>query len=205
MTRPLLTQVGVDPDVLAGKVHEQLSRLPRAEGGAEPGLVARRPGRCSRRRTRTAATWATTTSRSSTSCWRWPTRSASPRTRCSTALRDGAGQPPGHDAGPRADLPGPGQVRARPDRGGPRGQARPGHRARRGDPPGDPGAVAPHQEQPRPHRRARRRQDGHRRGAGQPHHRGRRARGPQGQARRSRSTWAPWWPGPSTAASSRSA
>ncbi len=38
MTRPLLTQVGVDPDVLAGKVHEQLARLPRAEGGAEPGL-----------------------------------------------------------------------------------------------------------------------------------------------------------------------
>ena len=38
MTRPLLAQVGIDPDVLAGKVHEQLSRLPRAEGGAEPGL-----------------------------------------------------------------------------------------------------------------------------------------------------------------------
>ena len=38
MTRPLLTQVGVDPDVLAGRVHEQLSRLPRAEGGSEPGL-----------------------------------------------------------------------------------------------------------------------------------------------------------------------
>jgi ATP-dependent Clp protease ATP-binding subunit ClpB len=38
MTRPLLSQVGIDPDVLAGKVHEQLSRLPRAEGGAEPGL-----------------------------------------------------------------------------------------------------------------------------------------------------------------------
>jgi ATP-dependent Clp protease ATP-binding subunit ClpB len=38
MTRPLLTQVGVDPDVLGGKVHEQLSRLPRAEGGGEPGL-----------------------------------------------------------------------------------------------------------------------------------------------------------------------
>ncbi|MGO9128853.1 MAG: ATP-dependent Clp protease ATP-binding subunit [Bryobacteraceae bacterium] len=37
-TRPLLTQVGVDPDTLAGKVHEQLSRLPRAEGGSEPGL-----------------------------------------------------------------------------------------------------------------------------------------------------------------------
>ena len=38
MTRPLLSQVGVDPDVLAGKVQEQLSRLPRAQGGAEPGL-----------------------------------------------------------------------------------------------------------------------------------------------------------------------
>ena len=37
-TRPLLTQVGVDPDVLAGRVHEQLARLPRAEGGSEPGL-----------------------------------------------------------------------------------------------------------------------------------------------------------------------
>jgi len=38
MTRPLLAQVGVDPDTLAGKVQEQLSRLPRAQGGAEPGL-----------------------------------------------------------------------------------------------------------------------------------------------------------------------
>jgi ATP-dependent Clp protease ATP-binding subunit ClpB len=38
MTRPLLRQAGVDPDVLAGKVHDQLIRLPRAEGGAEPGL-----------------------------------------------------------------------------------------------------------------------------------------------------------------------
>jgi ATP-dependent Clp protease ATP-binding subunit ClpB len=38
MTRPLLTQVGVDPDALGEKVREQLNRLPRAEGGAEPGL-----------------------------------------------------------------------------------------------------------------------------------------------------------------------
>jgi ATP-dependent Clp protease ATP-binding subunit ClpB len=38
MTRPLLTQVGVDPDALADKVREQLNRLPRAQGGAEPGL-----------------------------------------------------------------------------------------------------------------------------------------------------------------------
>src|SRR5580700_5401244 len=38
MTRPLLSAVGVDPDVLAGKVQDQLLRLPRASGGAEPGL-----------------------------------------------------------------------------------------------------------------------------------------------------------------------
>jgi ATP-dependent Clp protease ATP-binding subunit ClpB len=30
--------VGVDPDVLAGRVHDQLIRLPQAQGGAEPGL-----------------------------------------------------------------------------------------------------------------------------------------------------------------------
>ena len=38
MTRPLLSQVGVDPDSLAGKVHDQLLRLPRAQGGSEPGI-----------------------------------------------------------------------------------------------------------------------------------------------------------------------
>jgi ATP-dependent Clp protease ATP-binding subunit ClpB len=38
MTRPLLTQVGVDPDALSRKIHEQLARLPRAQGGAEPGV-----------------------------------------------------------------------------------------------------------------------------------------------------------------------
>ena len=38
MTRPLLSAVGVDPDALAGKVHDQLLRLPQASGGAEPGL-----------------------------------------------------------------------------------------------------------------------------------------------------------------------
>src|ERR1700722_14329037 len=38
MTRPLLSQVGIDPDALAEKTREQLSRLPRAQGGAEPGI-----------------------------------------------------------------------------------------------------------------------------------------------------------------------
>src|ERR1039457_3984022 len=38
MTRPLLQQVGVDADDLSRRVHEQLGRLPRAQGGSEPGL-----------------------------------------------------------------------------------------------------------------------------------------------------------------------
>ena len=38
MTRPLLSAVGVDPDALAGRMHDQLLRLPQASGGAEPGL-----------------------------------------------------------------------------------------------------------------------------------------------------------------------
>ena len=44
-------------------------------------------------------------------------------------------------------------------------QARPGHRPRRGDPPRDPGALAPDEEQSGPDRRSRRRQDGDRRRA----------------------------------------
>jgi ATP-dependent Clp protease ATP-binding subunit ClpB len=38
LTRPLLSQVGVDPDALAAKVNEELAHLPRAQGGSEPGL-----------------------------------------------------------------------------------------------------------------------------------------------------------------------
>ena len=58
------------------------------------------------------------------------------------------------------------------------GQARPGDRPRRGDPPGDPGPLAPDQEQPGADRRPRRRQDGDRRGAGAADRRRRRAREP---------------------------
>ena len=99
------------------------------------------------------------------------------------ALKDVRGSHRVTSQNPEEPVPGPREVRPRPHRGGPRGQARPGHRPRRGDPPRHPGAVAPHQEQPGAHRRAGRRQDGHRRGPGPPHRRGRRARGPQEQAR----------------------
>ena len=91
-------------------------------------------------------------------------------------------QPAGHRPEPRGQVPGARALRPRPDRAGAPGQARSGHRPRRGDPPRHPGAVAPHQEQPGADRRARRRQDGRRRGAGAAHHPRRRARGPQGQA-----------------------
>ena len=57
-------------------------------------------------------------------------------------------EPRGHDAGAR-------EVRPRPDRRGRAGQARPGDRPRRGDPAGDPGALAADQEQPGADRRSR--------------------------------------------------
>ena len=63
------------------------------------------------------------------------------------------------------------------------GQARPGDRPRRRDPPRDPDPVAQDQEQPGPDRRARRRQDRDRRGARPAHRARRRARGAQGQER----------------------
>ena len=96
---------------------------------------------------------------------------------------DGARVAAGHHAGPRVDLPGAGEVRRRPDRRRPRGQARPGDRAGLRDPPRGPGAVPAHQEQPGADRRARRRQDRRRRGAGPAGGRQRRARLPQGPQR----------------------
>ena len=88
-----------------------------------------------------------------------------------------------HEPGSRGHLPGALEVRPRPDRGRRAGQARPGDRPRRGDPARDPGALAPHEEQPGADRRARRRQDRDRRGARAADRRRRRARGPEGQAR----------------------
>ena len=83
-------------------------------------------------------------------------------------------------------------------------QARSGDRPRRGDPPGHPGALPPHEEQSCADRRARRRQDGDRRRPRAAHHPRRRARRPEGQAASSRSTWARWSRARSIAASSRS-
>ena len=93
-------------------------------------------------------------------------------------------RPAGDVAQPGGHLRGAREVRPRPDHRGARRQARSGHRPRRGDPPGHPGAVAPDQEQPGPDRRAGRRQDRHRRGPRPADRPRRRARDAQGQARR---------------------
>ncbi len=83
---------------------------------------------------------------------------------------------------PGEHLPGARALRPRPHRARPQGQARSGHRPRRGDPPRHPGAVAPHQEQPGADRRAGRRQDRHRRRAGPADRPRRRARRAEEQA-----------------------
>ena len=95
----------------------------------------------------------------------------------------GARRPACDVAGSRGLVPGAREVRSRPHRARGAGEARPGDRARRGDPPHHPGALAAHEEQPGADRRARRGQDGDRGGPRTADRRGRRARGPQGQAR----------------------
>ncbi len=117
MTRPLLSQVGVDPDVVAGKVHDQLLRLPQASGGAEPGLS---------REARTVLEAADQNRRDLGDDYvsvehlvlALADQIGVSKDELLTALRARAREPPRHDARPRADLPGPGQVRPRPDRGG---------------------------------------------------------------------------------------
>ena len=95
-----------------------------------------------------------------------------------------------HESEPRGHVSGARTLRPRPDRAGAQGQARSGDRPRRRNPPRDPGALAPHEEQPGADRRTRRRQDRHRRRARRPHHSRRRARRGSRTRRSSRSTWA---------------
>ena len=192
---PLLGRLSVDPVSLRNRMVEAIDRLPRVHGGAEAEIDragTRSP--CSRLPMPSASGSRTTTSRWSTCCSPWPPppagagealRSPGPiARRMLGALAELRGAAPGHLPGPRGDLPGPRAVRTRPGRPGPPRQARPGHRARRGDPAGHPGPLPPHQEQPGAHRRARGGQDGHRRGPRRPHRRRRRPRGPEEQAPR---------------------
>ncbi len=85
---------------------------------------------------------------------------------------------------PGRQVPGARTLRPGPDRSRAQGEARPGHRARRRDPPRDPGAVTAHQEQSRLDRRAGCREDGRRGRPGPPHREAGRAGRPEGQADR---------------------
>ena len=100
-------------------------------------------------------------------------------------------RPAGHRTRRGDQIPHARALRPRPDPAGARGQAGPGDRPRRRDPARDPGAQPAHQEQPGADRRGRRGQDGHRRGAGAASRQRRCAGDADGQARRSRWTWAP--------------
>ena len=181
MTRPLLTQVGVDPDELADRVREQLDRLPRAQGGAEPGLS---------REARAVLEAADEIRRELGDDYvsvehlllALADEIGVTKDALLTALRAVRGNHRVTTADPEQTYQALAKYGRDLTEAARDGQARPGHRARRGDPAGHPGPVAAHQEQPGADRRARRGQDGHRRGAGQPDHRGRRARRAQGQA-----------------------
>ena len=113
---------------------------------------------------RRAARWrraTTSTSRSATCCWRWPTRPSGVADilpdRESLARAVDETQGPSRVTSPNAEEMAEALEKfgrdltadARAE------QARPGDRPRRGDPPGDPGALAADEEQPGADRRAR--------------------------------------------------
>ena len=177
---PVLGKLGVQVAALRGGVEQALERAAR---GGRAARVPRRSRsrapssrRCCAPPSARPAGSPTSTSRPSTCCSRSPTSRPRPRARVELCARRrharapaaalaevrGAHRVDRPDA--RGEVPGARALRPRPHAGRRAGQARPGDRARRGDPPRDPGALAPHQEQPRADRRAGRRQDGDRRG-----------------------------------------
>ncbi len=176
---PLLARVGVELPEVARRTQDELSRLARAVGGSEPTL-----SRGARDLLESADGLRGDMGDDFVSVEHLLLAmadriGASPRSAPDRPPRD-QGEPPGDVRHPGADLPGARALWPRSHPAGPPGEARPGHRARRGDPPRHSGALPPDEEQPGAHRGARRRQDGDRRGPGQPDHRRRRARRPQG-------------------------
>ena len=178
---PVLRRANADPESVRRRANEALDALPTLSGDAEAPtslgsdlvdvLAPRRRGRpLDGRRVRLHRAPAARPGR----------RPQGRRRRLARAARRGgragARPPPRDRPEPRGPLPGARALRPRPHRGRRERQARSGDRARRGDPARDPGALPPHEEQPRPDRRARRRQDRDRRGPGAAHRRRRRAR-----------------------------
>ena len=154
----------------AADARRRLERRPAAQPSSELVTVLRSG------RARGGAGSPTSTSPPSICCWRSRPQAAAPATRCAPPA------PPTSGCSRRSrEVRGPHRVTDQnPEEkyqalerfgrdlttGGRAGQARPGDRPRRGDPPRHPGALAAHQEQPRADRRAGRRQDRDRRGPG---------------------------------------
>ena len=213
---PLLAKLGARPEALARQVQTEIERLPAVRGGAGrqyasprfEGVINRAWEEAERLKDEYVSTEhlliAIAQEKGGASARLLAAAGVSAEA-IYRSLVDVRGTPARDRSQSRGQVPGPPALLEGPDRPGPQGQARPGHRARRGDPPGDPGALAADQEQPGPDRRARRGQDRDR-GGPRPAHRGRRrARGPAEQAPGGEWTSARWSRAPSTAASSRTA
>ena len=164
----LIRAAGGDPKAALTAVDAELDRAAEGRGvGGGPSLHVARIGagfRAGRADWRSAP--ATALSPSSGCCSRWRAAAGTGAAKALAAARvdaqslnraieERAQGPQGRQRLGRGRLRRAEEIHPRPDRGGARRQARPGHRPRRGDPPHDPGAVAPHQEQPGADRRAR--------------------------------------------------
>jgi ATP-dependent Clp protease ATP-binding subunit ClpA len=156
----LLRKMNVDPAAITRGARELTKKLTQAYGGSEPGMSPR---------------FKLVTDQAEAEAGRMKDEFVSTE-HLFIAVADEGGRSPSalllaahHQRESGSHLPGAREVRPRPDRAGAQGQARPGHRPRRGDPPRHPGPLPPHEEQPGAHRRARRRQDRHRRRTGRAH------------------------------------
>ena len=183
---PVLAKLGADADALRGEVNALLDAMPTLTAGGEaagPSSELVRVLREGEEEMRRLKDEYVSTEHLLLALAAHPSRAGDAlRAAGASKVQPGQGDRRGPRAPPRdrpvgrGQVPGAGEVRARPDRGGRAGQARPGHRARRRDPPRHPGPQPPHQEQPGAHRRARRGQDGDRRGPRPAHRVRRRAR-----------------------------
>ena len=202
LPRTLVERAGANADSIRAEAESRLRQQPTISGGnAAAARVRRVQPRDRQGAGRDALTRRRVRLRRAPRC----SRSISfGRDAAARRARRGARRPARHVAGSRGLVPGTREVRARSHRARRERQARPRHRSGRGDPAHDPGALAPHEEQPGADRRARRRQDRDRRRARAADRRGRRPRRAARASASGRSTSARCSPARSTAASSRS-
>ena len=177
----VLRKMNVDPRGVAADARAALGRRPQVYGGSEAGLSPRlaaildmAQAEAGRMKDEFVSTehllLALAAEGARDEAAQNPAAARRHAARVLEALASVRGLAAGHRPEPRGQVPGARALRPRPDRAGAQGQARPGHRPRRGDPARHPGPLAPHEEQPGPDRRAGRRQDRHRRGT-RPAHR----------------------------------